>query len=380
MAEISECNSYNIDDLVTAWKSGWQHLERFAKLQSSYEPKKSGDKSKTISERVRLTLNELTDPHFTVGRRMKVPKSGPYSDAILNLAASSKEQPFKYEIGNTFLTRHWYLNSPGAWVEDRVQSEKILRKVAKAFATSDSYGQALSKLASKDNIQRFFGYVNDAYSCFSDYSQEKYQSHKIEPLLQEAMRWVESGPKSKAACNEAWWNCLWLSMKSTVDLMLDVKRCIDEDIPICFDKIDRLNYYIAFGCPEITLRKQDNGAFKSEIILRLKESQLDRLNLSPLTAMSVILLVQPAFVLSQKFQQSLTEPRFFQQCHAPSCGKGFYTHRKIQVVCCGSTRGKRSKCLLEWVRYKRYLEKIGEEPMRVWSDETRKAAFLKYWS
>jgi len=376
--QLSKYNSYNIDDLITAWESGWKHLERYAKLQSSYEPKRSGDKSKTISERIRLTLDELTDRFLTVGRRMKVPKSGPFVGAILNLAASSKEQPFKCKIGNTVLTRNWHLDSPGAWVKDRVQSAKILRKVTKAFATSNSYGQALSKLASKDNIKRFFGYVNDAYSAYSDYSQEEYQSHQIEPLLQEAMRWLESGLKSKAACNKAWWNCLWLSMKSTVDLMLDIKRGIDEDIPICFDKIDRLNYYIAFGCPEITLREQDNGAFKSEIILRPKESELDRLNLSPLTSMSVILLLQPAFELSQRFQQSLTEPRFVQQCHAPSCRKFFYTQRNLQVVCGGSVGNKKTGCALEWVRYKRFLQKIGKNPEKHWDNQQLKKQFIAY--
>ena len=63
--QLSKYNSYNIDDLITAGESGWKHLEKYAKLQSSYEPKRSGDKSKTISERIRLTLDELTDPLLT---------------------------------------------------------------------------------------------------------------------------------------------------------------------------------------------------------------------------------------------------------------------------------------------------------------------------
>ena len=191
------------------------------------------------------------------------------------------------------------------------------------------------------------------------------------------MKLLEYGTKSKKnAFEEAWWKCLWLYMKPSVDLMLDVKKRVEKDVPIYKQQIDTLNYYLSFGCPVINMKKI-NGAYKAEIILKPKEFESGQTYWSDFLKISIILLVQPAFNLSQKLQNSFRMPKYLRQCHAPSCGKYFWTYRNPQVVCSGSQGHNKTKCALEWKQFRYWLNALGKDPNKNWDNPKRKDEFLK---
>lgn len=400
MNEISEHNSYNIDDLVNVWGSGWQHLEKFAKLQSSYELKESGDKSKHYLERLLSVLDEVLSTIHGIGLSFDAPEPCPSYIELLNLAASDSNNPYTpvikpvyedpgiYVIGFAISTsksiaRRAYSNRLGSWSKDKRKLKKTIKKLTAAFSKSKNIEEVFLNIADKKNIQLFTEIwakqdFQTSWLTKQFWAEKDYLNAKINPKISKFMRWLEYGTKSKNAFEEAWWNCLWLYINPTIDLMLDVKKQIDEDIPIYREQINTLDYYLSFGCPTIYLSKDDNGAFKAETILKPKETELNRLGWSPFLKMSIILLVQPAFDLTQKLQCSFSKPKFIVRCHAPSCGKLFYTQRKSQVVCGGSRDGRKTKCALEWQQYRNWLKTLlpTTKPEQIWDKPKRIKEFL----
>ena len=111
-----------------------------------------------------------------------------------------------------------------------------------AFATYDTLGDVLSAIGGKANVQRFLkaeDLVDDGFVM----------SYIIDPGVAEKMRWLEYGLRGKKACEEAWWNCVWLVAKPTIARILEIKQRIDKDVPLAKKHLFLLDKYISCGCP-----------------------------------------------------------------------------------------------------------------------------------
>ncbi len=367
MSKIAEHNSYSIDDLVSVWESGWQHLPKFANLQYPHKLKDSGDETKSPLQRIHLAVKDVLTPYGGIGKYLNMPKTLPDDTVILNLAASSNRAVYK-PVKHTSLLGGYPL---GSWAKDKVKLHKSLQKVTSAFATSDNYEQAFSKIATRNNVKRFKEHWSQQ-DC--RWAKGEYLSVRIEPRLKKIMYWLGYGLGSKTKCREAWWNCLWLFMEPTILTMLDIRKRINADTPLYQEQIRTLNYYISHGYPDIDFLVEDGGKLKLEVIL--KPHTLGMIFNSPFEVMSVVLLVQPAFDLAQQLQNNCSKPRFIQKCHAPSCDKSFYTQRKHQLVCGGSQGNIKTRCALEWQQYRNWLKILGKTPERDWNNPTRMVEFL----
>lgn len=390
--QLSKYNSYNIDDLITAGESGWKHLERYAKLQFAYEPKSYFDKSKHYLERLVLLIDDVLCPYVVPGKTFGVTFTIVNNIELLNLAASDKDYPYTpvvetILVGPTVISlfgsskgtpQRTYRNRLGEWSKDKRKLKKAIKKLISAFTKSSSVREVFENIADKKNVAIFKKtWTKPEFHTriiFSDYRfDKKCLTEKINPKITEAMDWLEYGTKNKTAFEEALWNCLWLYMKPIIDRMSETKVNIQNETPIYKQNIDMLNEYISYGCPVIQIKEMERG-YKPEISLRPQKKAINRFN--PFDMLSVILLIQPAFDLSQRFQQSFPEPRLVTQCHAPSCGKWFYTQRKTQVVCGGSKGNKKTNCALEWQYYQYWLKNLGKSPEKNWNNPKRMGEFL----
>lgn len=390
--QLSKDKSYNIDELITAWESGWEHLERYAKLQFSYEEKIYLDKSKHYLDRLVLLIDEVLCPYTEAGKSFGAPSTIINHIELLNLAASDEDYPYTPVIetisveskvisllGSSKVTtpQRTYRERLGDWSKDKRKFKKTIKKLTSAFVKSSSVQEVFENIANKKNIEIFIKTWTKPEFRTNFFNNrrfdEKCLTEKITPKITEVMGWLEYGTKNKTAFEEALWNCLWLYMKSLIDWMSETKINIQNETPIYMQSIDRLNNYISFGCPEIQIKKVKEG-YKPEIILIPQGRIIKKFNIFDM--LSVILLIQPAFDLSQKFQQSFPKPRLVIQCHAPSCGKHFYTNYKSKITCTSNNGKKKSKCTLEWQSYRNWLNILNKTPEKEWDNPKRINEFL----
>lgn len=366
MSKISESNSYSIDNLVTAGESDWKDLERFARLQCQHKLNNSGDETKPPLERIQLAVEDVLIPYVGIGKYLNIPKTLPHYNVLLNLASSNNRTPYVPLRPKTLLFQYRL----GSWAKDKIKLCKSLQKVTNAFATSADYEQAFSKIATKNNLIIFKDHWSQQ-DC--SWAKGEYLSVKIEQRIKNIMGRLEYGLGSKTKCQEAWWNCLWLFMEPFIETMRKIKKRINNNVPLYPEQIETLNYYISHGYPVTDSSVENDGKHKIQIILK-PHTPMMILN-SPFEVMSVLLLVQPAFDLSQKLQNTFSKPRFIQQCHAPSCYKSFYSYYNRQVVCAGKGN-KKTKCALEWQQYRNWLEILGKKPEKEWNNIERINEFL----
>ena len=166
--------------------------------------------------------------------------------------------------------------------------------------------------------------------------------------------------------------------------LLKIENSIDNHIPIMNNHLDLLNKYMNFGNPTGRLVFEENGSHLYKIFMEPRSIKPDfftrGFRYRPLEAATIALLCQPAFALAQKFQNSYSQSRFTGQCRAPSCGKLFYTGRKNATACPAKNSTSKSRCALEWIRYKRFLQKINKNPEQCWGNEKLKQRFIKYYN
>lgn len=377
MAKISRYDLYGIDELVVMWEDGWQVLSKRGERQCPHKRTSHGDKSLSPLERVRSVVDEMFRPYSGLGKNLKVPESLPPYEAVLNLAASSSQKPYSPEYEDrTKLSPLFASHEPlGAWAKDKAKLQKALEKVIKALTTSSTYREAFLKIATnKKNLSRF----TDFWSGQDvQWSKREYLEASIEPRLKEMIKWLRKGLRGKKACEEAWWNCLWLYMQPTVETMLQIKKKICVNTPLYKKELAVLQDYIWHGYLRIGWMPDPDDNDKRKIQLILSPYVRQGMG-NPFYVMSTVLLVPPAFDLAQSFQSAFHESRYLKRCRAPSCGKLYYTGLKTATNCPGSNRGKKNKCSLEWNRYKRFLNKIGKNPKEDWKNDDLKERFTDY--
>ena len=113
-----------------------------------------------------------------------------------------------------------------------------------------------------------------------------------------------------------------------------------------------LNHHLSFGHSTLALTGNSREGYKTCV----KIEPRDLLNWPLFEAMRDVLLVHPAFILTQELKTKWPGPRFAKQCHALSCLKLFYTQRSALVVCRGSQGHKKAECALEWKLFRAWLK------------------------
>lgn len=202
-------------------------------------------------------------------------------------------------------------------------------------------------------------------------------SYSVQPRWKNAFKWLSYGLENPKSCEEAWWNCLWIYMEPIVDYLLRIKENINSDIPLTDEQIQLLNHYMKYGSPQVHIIHHVSDKSYPRVIMQPTFGETAYCDTS-CEKVSDVLLVQPAYALAQEFQNKCKEPRFIIQCRAPSCGKRFYTGRKNATACPSNRRGSKSACALEWIRYKRFLEKIRKNPEKDWKKKKFTKSFISY--
>lgn len=261
---------------------------------------------------------------------------------------------------------------------------RLLQVVLTAFVNSKRVGDALSKINEK-NWRRFakHSFDRETYGWI-----DELLSVKIGGRWVEAIKWLVYGLRNTEACQEAIWNCVWLYTKPMRTKLMKIKRSIDSNTPLPDEQLLYLNAFMEVAYPQGFYVIQCDGTQTYEICLQpqiahhksheLLGIEEPGIRSQELRSLAIMLLVQPAFNLAQKLHNQCSKPRFVMQCRAPFCGKQFYTGRKNATACPSKRSGAKSGCALAWVRYKRYLKKIGKEPEKDWDNKQLKKDFISY--
>jgi hypothetical protein len=389
MPRIDDFQSgYTIEDLQAKWKRGWRVLAEFAKPLYGGELGGSADKRRPAIDRLLCILEEALSP-CDLGGQLGITWEFPDHYEILNLVASSRARPYAPVerripggplcVGGTL----------GNWSAEQAVLRRVLREATTTFAASDTYEKAFDKLASRDNRNRWMEYWlgprRDTQSLLTrgmTYERNhaaasgEWLSLRIDPRLREIMRWLKKAVEETADCDRVWWECLRVILKPQIDLFLDVQGRIRAGTPIYKEQVEELRKYTSLGRVGLDFVDVDNDglhAIRMHMTWVVREPGIR----GPLAAMSEILLTQPAFALATELHEFYRRPTYVRRCHAPSCGKAFFTQRKEQVVCKSIPGGESTACRREWTNYSRFLRNLGKDPLSAWNDRRLMDQWLK---
>lgn len=390
MPEIDDFDSgYTIADLHTKWKRGWQELAEFAKPLYGGELGGSADERKGAMERLLCLFEESLNPYEALGSQLGITSKFPDHYEILNLAASSRRRPYapdERRAPRGFLSVGGRL---GSWSANQVKLQRVLLKATTAFAEGETYEQVFPKLATPDNRSRWKQYwrgpsrdtsslLTRGATCERNHAavSGEWLSLHIDSRLREIMRWLKKGIEKTADCDQVWWECVRVILKPQIDLMLDAQKRIRAGTPIYIEQIDELRKYTSLGrvgLDFVEMNADDLHAIRMHMTWVVQGPGIR----SPLVTMSEILLTQPAFALAQELHDCYRKPKYIRRCHAPSCGKSFFTQRKEQVVCKSIPGGQSTPCRREWTNYSRFLRNLGKDPLSAWNDAKLVDQWLK---
>lgn len=364
MPRISNHNLYGIDDLSRAWTDGgWKGL---AKIGAMFGLRLD---TRRVPPQVWMLFREV---YMDMGQKQV--QDIPFEQVawpvehLLALATIAKGTVFRLKE----LREYVYSCNlvPYYGPECDAVFGRLLKRVITAFVGSKSIGDVLSKI-NEENAQRF-AKIND---------WEELVSVRIGRKWAEAMGWLKHGLRGNKAFEEAFWNCVWAFTEPIITELMEIKRCIVDDIPPTDEQLDYLNSFMRDGYACGYRTTKCDGSETYEVCLEPRTPPpSDHPSYEPpgILNMAHILSIQPAFGLAQQLQRTCSKPRFVRQCRAPSCGQRFYTGRSNATSCPSKRSGVKSPCALEWVRYKRYLTKIDRDPEKDWDNEQLKKGFISY--
>jgi hypothetical protein len=298
------------------------------------------------------------------------PEGQSFAEVLVALAATPANQRLVMvkdeEDDIRFMPCNWKKTRRG---KSEVARRGFVGRVTDAFANSTSVEMAFSKIGTAKQRKEFV-------EVFGEADVQKDMAVRIRGRWAKAMKWLHYGLKDEKTCEEAYWRCVWCYVEPEIEVMLEIKNRISSNVPLTDDQYNLLDKHMSTGFPQsIRLEHLPGEGEKYELILMPKYNSLNQTR-TELATTATMILAQPAFHLACELQRACSKPRFVRKCHAPSCGKRFYTRREYATACPGSLGDKKNKCALEWIRYKRWMQKTGRAPEKDWDNNDFKRQFI----
>ena len=371
MSDVNVWNSYNIDDLAAVLKRGWQELARFCEKRKFDTGKHFGRSSLYPSVRVYYGFHRVFYYLVPVSWSLQWSLESLLNYGLIDLFALAATPNNKsYESRKSL--NYWPLTVSAELQMDRkteLKVYKIIKRITKAFASSETIGDAFQKISTRKQLRQFI-------HCRDESLMKRLLATRINTSWTEVFQWLDCGLESNVACDEAWWRCVSRDVSPMVQELLEVKRRIDADVPLTSDHYCLLNMLMMNGYPYGCCLPDANG--RQVYTLVLTRPRRGRAHDYQITDIADPLLTQPAFNLASELKRRCSEGRFIGTCRAPSCGKEFYTGRKNSTACPSERNHAKSLCALEWVRYRRYLIKIHKNPEQDWNSDKFQEDFITY--
>jgi len=367
MAEIRDYYLYDISELLTTWDTaGWQGLAAIGEAVGA-RGGTFGNRGVCVSRRIRHGLEDILQD-FSQKVRASLPQ--PYEMIALSLIPHNR--PFPTERRNKKkwdalrYYKRWQERDKGGSDEDDARRIVAMKEVLKAFSASATIGQAFEQISTARHRKKFLQYERHYKPSFPV---------SIGAFWREAIGYLLNGVEGLEACEEAYWNCVWLYAKGTIARLQKIMQRIEDDVPVENEEFEELNELLSWGEPDGGFIDDGCGRLSYAVSL---QPVIPALCGSGLASCGTVLCVRPAFVIAKKLESMTSKGRFIIKCRAPSCGKRFYTGYADATNCPGSRGGKKNRCSLDWIRYKRYLKKIGKDPESDWDNEQLREAFIAY--
>ncbi len=359
MPQIEYGHSYSLEDLVDIWHSGWRKLAMFA-AELGFEQ----DLTEWMSCRQRTLwalIAQAGDEIFDRLSDVHIPFGAMRSLCVLTLLGNKK---YSKRAFFDLYWKHWH----EVIKQESPSILEAIRDTTKALASSRTIGDAVVSLVGKANWEM----------CGPDTMLSglvRVSEAEIEERWAEAFSWLHRAVIRTVSEEESWWNCAWLVIEEHLSYLREIEERIVEDVPLTEDQHFDLNDYIQYGRPVGYWSRRPDGAETYDVYLEVAHEEINRWDLERAAA---ALLVQPAFRIAQGLRNRCSKPRFLRRCRAPSCGKEFWTGRANATNCPGSQSNKKNPCALEWIRYKRYLSKLGNDPETAWNTADLQEKFRTY--
>lgn len=345
---------YTLEDLEATWKSGWKNFATFCEgLGFRRDTCTYGD-DKSEEYLLLEIAGEIFDTYINQNRHIDLilPFNVLYNDLFPKEQTEIKEkETFKRGKDAYDTTMGKYLNI-------------FLENALNGCNFTESYQKALKKLSPKT-------YKNNSWLTEHLGKHNQKIPKKWNPAFQLLLKAINK----EISEPEAFWNCAWMFTEIELEDLRSIENAISSDIPLTEEQFFTINHYLGYGRPRGYWLRDSSAKASYEIYLEVEDYWI---NMFDLSKVATIVLVQPAFQISQLLQEKTSKARYTSICRAPSCGKLFYTARSNTTACPGSPGNKKNRCSLEWLRYKRYLEKIGKDPDEYWQDNTLQKLFLEY--
>lgn len=371
LSVIGNYGLYDINQLIAIWNKGWKNFAEFCENYLDLMPMwhirhysddydfKQIEKILCAGLKEVLMYIEHEIRNETDKRGKCCYLKGLLEYGMLHFAIFQKKKVKKTDL-------------PFCFDGNLNESREAISKITEAFQKSKTIGDVFKCLAVKKTLNDFRKVW--PMDIDSDDIFNVLYPIPITENLAKKMYWINYGLQNKDY-KAAWWNCVWLTSESEIEEMLNIQKYIRDDVPLTQGQIELLDNYMQYGRPQLYWchKKNECGMFD----LKLDPVYIHDINLYPLEQTSTYLLIQPAFLLAQQLRNACREDRYIRKCHAPSCEREFYTGHKDAVACSSKNlRGKKSHCLNEWTRYRRWLTKIGKNPETDWDIQELKDKFL----
>ena len=417
MAQINCTDTYSIDDLISAWKAGWENLAILVRsfnlgYENDFCESPNSDPDTCTYNRqlapellfIRLALREILEYHIIGRQPWWSGELSHMTDSILQ-AAYCKLKPINSKIcthmcpcdsiaGSCLIIKYWDSIGKKITKEEQIRMQITFVKTLIETPTINDAFVIHSRPKDRERITSYWSFVvdkkrlryNKEYADFREspfFSFDALLSKKITESAHKMLRWIVNVADNPKLIPEAFYSIIWLSIQPKIKRMKEIQCKINTEVPLNLSDIDFLNEIMLHkSSPQIKYPIKE-GASENHICMADVSVEYTYSNVSyteyTCEHIAEALLLQPAYKLALDLKAKFTKPRFIAKCRAPSCGKEFYTGRGNATACPPkSNKHKKSACSLEWKRFKEYLLKIGNSPISDWDDSTLKKQFIDY--
>lgn len=352
-SSVKVYDAYSLADLKNIWESGWENYKMFCEKLGFQRGVCTYVDDKTKIQLLLDITREILQTHIDV-----------QTDYI--------------DLMKKFIIDHLFPKEKSSQ-KIEVDCDEVMNKcdhITRMLLKTLLNNLIKHKSVLEANIETFQS-IKAHYDVFPSWLKEHISRNKgiVSDDWKTAFGLILKALNNKISEPEVFWRCAWKFTKIKMEYLITIENKIIADYPLSDDEFDSLNCYIRYGIPQGYWFIDQNGKQSYKLYLDIEECWI---NMYDLSKVATLVLVQPAFQIAQLLQQKTLSPRYVGICRAPSCHKRFYTGRQNATSCPGSQGNKKNKCALEWIRFKRYLEKTGSNPEESWEKKSLQEEFMKY--